>query len=138
VVILLTVTLGISIVGMVALILMKRYELSTGRIFLARSRPAIGDFFHRKLVWLEQVLPGLVRRGLRELWAAMLHFLQVGTAWVVLKIERGLEYALHRVRHTTTPVPPERGEETSAFLREVAEHKKKLQDELPDRGIVEE
>ena len=138
VVILLTVTLGISIAGMIVLILMKRYELNTGRIFLARSRPAIGEFFHRKLVWLEHVLPGLVRGGVSGLWAEARRIFHIAAAWAVIKIEQGLEYALRRVRHTTQ-APKERGQETSTFLREVAEHKKKLQDENPDRGtIVEE
>ncbi|HEV7449142.1 MAG TPA: hypothetical protein VGP13_01230, partial [Candidatus Paceibacterota bacterium] len=78
----------------------------------------------------------LIRVGSRSLYEASLRLVHVGAAWVVIRLEQGLERALHTVRHTTTQAP-RNGEETSAFLREVAEHKKKLQDENPDnKGAV--
>jgi hypothetical protein len=128
-----TATLGISIVGMISLLLLKRYELNTGRIFMASSRPAIGGFFHRKLMWFEYVLPGLLRVIARRLYRALRRIIHVWAAWIVVKVEYFLEHALHRVRHTT--VPQKRGQ-TSAFLRQVVEHKKKLQEDLPERGTV--
>jgi len=135
VVTLFTALLCLSIVGMLSLLLMKRYELNSGRIFLASARPAIGDFFHRKMMWIEFVLPGLLRVGIKRLFAALQRLLHVWLAFVVVKVEQGLERALRHVRHTTTA--PKRGQETSAFFREVAEHKKKLQDENPDnKGTV--
>lgn len=133
VVIFFTVTLAVSIVGMITLLMLKRYELSSGRVLLGSARPAVGNFFHRGLSWFEYVLPGLLRVGVRRLYNTVRRLLHVWLAWVVVKVEQGLEYALHRVRHTT--VVPKHAKETSAFLRQVAEHKKKLQDE-PQKSIV--
>ncbi len=124
----------VSIAGMISLLALKRYELSSGRVFLGRARPAVGDFFHRGLSWFEYVLPGLLRVGARRLYAAARRVLHVWLAWFALKVEQGLEGALRRVRGTTTA--PRLGQETSAFLRQVAEHKKKLQEDNPDRGTV--
>lgn len=131
----LSITLAISIVGMISLLLLKRYELNSGRIFLGSARPAVGAFFHRKLMWIEYALPGLMRSGVRALYANLRILAHRAVAWVVVKVEQGLERALHNVRHKTT-LAPRRGEETSAFLREVAEHKKKLQEDLPERATV--
>jgi hypothetical protein len=129
------VTLAVSIAGMVTLLMLKRYELNSGRILLGSARPHIGEFFHRKLVWLEYVLPGLIRVSARVLYRAARRLVHVFAAWVVVKVEQGLEYALHTVRHTTTA--PRRSGETSVFLRQVAEHKKKLQDDNPgNKGTV--
>jgi hypothetical protein len=132
-----SITLAVSIAAMVMLLVLKRYELHSGRVLLGKARPAVGEFFHQKLMWLEYVLPGLIRAGIKHLYLALRRLLHVWLAWVVVKVEHVLEHALHRVRHTTA-VPPRQGEETSAFLRQVAEHKKKLQEEVPDRGIVQE
>lgn len=131
-----TVTLAVSIVGMISLLMLKRYELNSGRVFLGSARPAVGNFFHRWLSWFEYVLPGLVRVGARTLYNTVRRVLHVWGARVVVKLEQGLEQALKRVRRTT--VVPKRTRETSAFLREVAEHKKKLQEDLPDRSTVVE
>lgn len=129
-----TITLAVSIVGMISLLVLKRYELNSGRVILGSARPAVGDFFHRGLSWFEYVLPGLIRVGVKSLYATVRRVLHVWGARLVITLEGWLERALHRVRHTTTS--PKRGEETSAFLRQVAEHKKKLQRELPDRATV--
>ncbi len=130
-----TVALVVSIVGMLMLLMMKRYELNTGRIFMAASRPAIGGFFHHKLVWIEYVLPGLIRVGIKRTYVFVRRVLRVWTIRIAIKLETALEKALSRVRHTT--LPARRGQ-SSAFLREVAEHKKKLQKELPEERIVVE
>lgn len=128
-----TVALIVSIVGMLTLLMMKRYEMNTGRIFLASSRPAIGGFFHHKLVWIEYVLPGLVRVGAKRTYIFVRRVVRVWTIRLAIKLETALEQALSRVRHTT--LPARRGQ-SSAFLREVAEHKKRLQKELPEERIV--
>lgn len=128
-----TVTLLISIAGMVSLLALKRYELNSGRIILGRARPAVGNFFHRGLSWLEYVLPGLLRAGARRLYITMRRVLHVWAARLAVRLEQGLEYALGRVRRTTAP--PRASKQSSAFLREVVEHKKKLQD-APDRATV--
>lgn len=130
-----TTTLAVSIVGMISLLALKRHELNTGRIFMASSRPRMGAFFHRALMWVEHVLPGLVRVGIQNLYRAFRRLAHVAAAWIVIHLEQGLEAALSRIRHTTR-APIKRTDETSSFLRQVAEHKKKLQDELPNRGTV--
>jgi hypothetical protein len=119
---------------MVSLLALKRYELNSGRVLLGSARPAVGNFFHRGLSWFEYVLPGLVRVGARTLYATARRVLHAWAARIVVKAEQVLEQALRRVRRTT--VVPGQGRETSAFLRQVAEHKKKLQDDNPDRGTV--
>jgi hypothetical protein len=129
-----TVTLLASIAGMILLLTLKRYELNSGRVLLGSARPAIGDFFHRKMTWIEYVLPGLVRVGIKGFFAALARLFHAWVAFAAARLERVLERALSRVRHTAAP--QKRGAETSAFLREVTEHKKKLQDEHPDRGTV--
>lgn len=129
-----TVTLIVSVMGMVSLLVLKRYELTSGRVLLGSARPAVGNFFHRGLSWFEYVLPGLIRVGLRRLYVIARRVLHVWGARLVITLEGWLERALHRVRHTTAS--PKRGQETSAFLRQVAEHKKKLQRDLPDRSTV--
>lgn len=134
VVIFFTVTLVVSIVGMISLLMLKRYELNSGRVILGSARPAVGNFFHRGLSWFEYVLPGLIRVGAKRLYVVARRILHVWGARLVITLEGWLERTLSRVRHTTAS--PKRGQETSAFLRQVAEHKKKLQKELPDRATV--
>lgn len=121
---------------MILLLTLKRYELSSGRVILGRARPAVGNFFHRGLSWFEFVLPGLIRVGVRRLYLTLRRVLHVWAARLMVKLEGWLEQALGRVQRTTTP--PRQGKQSSAFLREVVEHKKKLQDDLPDRGTVVE
>src|SRR3989338_3085807 len=120
-----TVTLGISIVGMSALLALKHFEMTTGRVVLGEARPGIGAFFHRGLVWVERDLPtglSVIAGKAVVLGKKVLHH---AVARSILALERGLEWALGLLRHTTTPTQQGTGE-VSAFLREVAEHKKKL------------
>lgn len=126
-----TVTLVVSIAGMMSLLVLKRYELSSGRVLLGRARPAVGNFFHRGLSWFEYVLPGLVRVGVKRLYSTMRRVVHVWAARLAVTAEQWLERTLQRVRHTTAQ--PQSGHQSSAFLREVAEHKKKLmQDRAED------
>lgn len=131
----LTATLGISIVGMVALLVAKRYELNTGRIFLAHKRPAIGEFFHRKMQWVEYALPGLVRVGVRRTYLFVRSVLRVWAIKLLSRVEQRLERILAKVRSSA---PPRRGGQSSAFLREVVEHKKEVRDNLPDKIVIED
>lgn len=134
-VLVLTATLAVSIVGMLTLLMMKRYELNTGRIFLAGQRPAIGSFFHRKLVWIEYVLPGLIRVGVRRTYLFVRSVLRIWAIKILSRLERKLEQVLAQVRSTT---PPKRGTQSSAFLREVVEHKKEVRENLPDKIVIED
>lgn len=115
--------LGVSIVGLVGLVAVKRWEMQSGHILFSAARPSVGLYLSLALNFVEERAPELVRQWAARAWKAAragLHFL---VAWAVLHVERMLERTLHTLRHTTQ----ERSEgEASAFLREVAEHKKSL------------
>lgn len=114
----------VSILGMVGLLGFKRYELQTGHVLFASARPAVGHFFKEALWWIEKVLPALIRvytiRTVRWLRVSLQKAIAISILWV----EHTLERVLHTVRERTAVVR-EPGE-ASAFLREVAEHKRSL------------
>ena len=117
-------TLVLSSVGLVTLISIKRYELTTGRVVGAMFRPRASRFFQGISLWIERILPTLVRMYGKLLTRAFLRSVYRVTAHAVLNIERWLERSLYMLRHTTDV---RRGMgEASAFLREVSEHKRKL------------
>lgn len=119
-----TVTLGISIVGLLTLILLKRWEMSSGHVVFSGVRPAVGAFLGAISHWVEGQAPSLLQRLARKAWyvgRALLHRL---VAWGVLFAERLLERTLHLLRHNTSQ--PKAGGEASAFLIEVSKHKKTL------------
>ncbi len=116
--------LALSIAGMAALIGLKRYELSTGHVLFASARPIVGNFFKQALWWVEKVLPALVRvYTIRALRLSKI-VLQRALARSILYVEHTLERVHHTVRERTTTVRAPG--EASVFLREVAEHKRKL------------
>ena len=118
-------TLGISVVGMTGLLVFKRIELTTGRVVFERLRSRVGSVFHQGLQWTEQVLPELARGWIQHAIALCRRLAQEGIARGVLLLEQGLERILHLIRRTTEQ--PQRGSgEVSAFLREVADYKKKI------------
>ena len=120
-------TLGLilSILGMVGLLGFKRYELTSGQVLFASARPALGAFFRQALWWIEKVLPALVRvytiRAVRYCKVSLQRTLARSILW----LEHTLERMLHTVREQTTTAVRSPGE-ASAFLREVAEHKRTL------------
>lgn len=115
--------LAVSVVGLAGLIGLKRWELTTGRVFLGGLRPAAGELLSRGLHFVEAKAPALVRRGARELLQQGSVLAHRTVAWVVLVAERLLERVLHLLRGATRPGD---ASQASAFLREVAEHKKSL------------
>jgi hypothetical protein len=115
---------------MAAILLLKRYELSSGRVLLSGARPALRVFFARGLWWTTRVLPGAADRAARRGGEWVRTTAQRILARGALLTEQGLEKALHTVQRTTST--PAAGGEASPFLREVAEHKKKLQEDRPD------
>ena len=118
-------TLVIAILGLTGLIAAKRRESTTGRVFFSGVRPVAGHLLGKGLHFVERRAPALVRLGFSTLIAAAKTGIRFSVAWVVLRAERLLEKTLHTLRHTTAT----RGEgEASPFLREVAEHKKSLQE----------
>jgi hypothetical protein len=119
-----TILLAISIAGMLGLIYVKRYELRTGNMLFAGVRPRLGAFFHEALIWVERILPALARIYGRRAWKAFRVFLHRTIASIILAVEQGLEYTLRALQTRTQPKPG--NTQASSFLREVAEHKKKL------------
>ena len=117
--------LVLSMCGILALFLLKRWELRTGRMLAQPIRPPVSKFFHRVLFWIERVIPALVRVYSHQGWQATLSFIHRSVAFLVLLTERLLERALHII-HRSTDVQHRAAGEASAFLREVAEHKRKL------------
>lgn len=118
-----TTTLAISIVAMILLLILKRYELATGRMVFAGARPALNSFFHTVMWFGQQVLPELARNQIERGWNVVLTGIQRAIAYSIVSIEHVLERILHTVRERTQSVRPG---EPSAFLREVADHKKTL------------
>jgi hypothetical protein len=121
----LTATLVVSCAGMVAILWLKRYELSTGKVFFAGVRPELRTFFSRGLFWLEHALPALAAAWTRRAWVEARALARVALAHAAVEVDRLLERALRALRHKTLAPHGE----ASPFLREVAEHKKKLLEE---------
>jgi hypothetical protein len=117
-------TLCVSLLGLAGLLYAKHWELTTNKVLFADQRPQLANFFHTILFWVERVLPTLAHDYALLVWRATLRYMHTGVAYLVLKAEKLLERILHTLRHTTEV---ERGVgQASDFLRQVAEHKKKL------------
>ncbi len=119
-----TSTLLISALALVLLLCVKRWELNTGRVVGTAVRPSIGRFFCSVSLWVERIIPTLVRVYSKRLWYSSRSFIHKVTALVVVRIEHALEKTLHALRHTTDV--RQGGGAASPFLREVSEHKRKL------------
>ena len=114
----------VSIVGLVALFMIKRWELQTGNMVFATTRPRIGAWAHATLLWIERVLPALTMHYSKHAGKTAERLLHHGAAQALLAVEHGLERVLNTLRGVTEQ--PRSDKEASAFLREVAEHKRKL------------
>ena len=115
--------LGISIAGIVTLLAVKRWELSSGRLVLSTVRPAAGRVLGMSLHFFERQAPAMLSRAAKRAYAYARAASHRIVAWAVLHVEDALEKTLHTLRGATQ----ERGDgEASPFLREVAEHKKSL------------
>ncbi|MBP9711392.1 MAG: hypothetical protein KBD50_04020 [Candidatus Pacebacteria bacterium] len=133
----LTVTLGVSIVGLFSLLALKRREMRTGRVAFRGLRPRLRRFFHIILVVIEHVIPGLVKHLVHGILRFMRGGVQRVIARAILMFELTLERVLHRVRSTSTA--PQGSGEVSNFLQEVAAHKRALLKRAPSkRAIFEE
>lgn len=119
-----TVTLLISIAGMGLLLALKHFEMTTGRVVFGGARPQIGAFFHRGLRSVEHSLPAFISALVEKSVALGKRALHYTTAHTILVAERWLEKTLRLLRHTSYPTVG--SGKASTFLREVAEHKKKL------------
>ena len=116
-------TLAISVVGLVGLLWLKHHEMKTGRFVLGGMRPWVGRFFHRGLVFVERGVPGVAGTLLsRVVRAGKTHSQQILARAIVL-FEHTLESTLYLVRQKSQVPSPGAA---SPFLREVAAHKQKL------------
>ncbi len=131
--------LAISIVGLASLLSARHYELAKSRVIFANIRPAVGAWLGFGLHFFERVAPALVRHIVIHLYRRGHEVLHRAVASAVIHAERLLEQTLDALRSTTSVRTPQPGGEASAFLREVAEHKKQLQDKAGEqRAIYEE
>lgn len=117
-------TLSISILGLILLLGLKRYEMVKRRMFFARSRPSISRVVHAGEFIAQYFLPYLVRRGFLVLWRRVRTGVLRGFARLTLWVEHTLHRMLGTLQHM---MEPSRGRgQVSAFLQEVADHKQKL------------
>ena len=127
-VIFLTSVLILSSIAMVALLWTKHWELTTGRVLFGSVRPRIGEVSHKALVVIEQHAPAFIRSRA----AAFVGWLRTGARVAVARLwvatEQALERALHSLRNAMSHTHHEANVRGSAstFLREVAEHKRRL------------
>ncbi len=132
-----SISLGVSATGLVLLLVLKRHELRTGRMFLARMRPQRGGVAHSGVMFVEHVLPSLVVSSIKQFFVATRLAARAALARGILLFEHVLQRMLLFVRDMTQP--PQGGGPASAFLREVAEHKRKLlEQKLDKRAIFDE
>ena len=117
-------TLCISILGLSVLIGVKHWELSNGAMLGGIVRERANRLSHVVLLWVESIIPTLIRIYGKRIWRGTLSLLYHAAALLVVRTEELLDRTLRSLRHSTDA---RRGMgEASAFLREVAEHKKKL------------
>ena len=129
-------TLLVAIAGLVSLLVIKRWELETGRVLLGGARPWMGAVSHKGLVWVERVLPSLFVSYAHRSARRATVLAQRSAARSILLAEHGLEHTLKSIRRATEH--PRSNKEASMFLREVAEHKRQLLESQEPREIHEQ
>jgi hypothetical protein len=129
-----SITLAISIVGLVLLLVLKRYEMTTGRVVMGGLRPWVGSFFHHALHFVERGMPALMRSLMGKMLGATRTQARRGFARAILLFEYNLERVLHVVRQKSQARPREGV--ASEFLQEVAAHKQKLLRRTPKNRVI--
>jgi hypothetical protein len=127
----LIILLAVSIVGMLVLLVAKRYELTTGNLIFANSRPRLAKFSQRMVFLFGTAVPLYVRWQIGRLYRVSTVWIHRALARGVVNVEHWLERTLNNVREKTAA--PRAPGEASAFLREVGEYKKKLNDGADNR-----
>lgn len=124
-----------SIVGMVAILSVKRYELTTGKLILGSVRPGLSRKSSRAHFVVTRWLPAYVLYVLFRMYVYVRGWVQKLAARLVLFLERVLERVLIEVKERTTPnrAPGE----ASPFLREVGKYKEEIA-QNGERSIKEE
>src|SRR3989338_1259285 len=93
------VTLGISIIGLAALIGLKWWELRTRRVFFYAPRLRATLAVHALLSALFALIPTVFSKTVVVLLKRMRHLSRIILAASLLKFEQFLERTLHIVRH---------------------------------------
>ncbi len=130
----LVVILYLSIIGMVALIYIKRWEIKTGKVFAVRARPTVMGFVHVTVSWSKDTLPSKARSVLHRAGLELHDITRHALASAILWTEHTLEQVLNTIRQKT--LPPPSNIKASEFLREVAEHKKTLAKHSRHRNVI--
>jgi hypothetical protein len=130
----LTITLLVSALGLIVLLVLKRYEMKRGKLLLARIRPGAGGVAYRAVMFVESVLPALVVGGVQGLFLGVRALARRVMARTIVLFERVLHRMLAFMHDMTRP--PSGGGPASAFLQEVAEHKRALQKRSSGKGAI--
>ncbi len=121
----LTAVLVLSSLAMAGLLYAKEWEMRTGNVLFANSRPRASEVLHRGSRLIEESLPSLVARLVNGLSLWLRTGARATLARSLMSLELALEKTLHALKHKTVP-PPSADGQASAFLREVADYKRKL------------
>jgi hypothetical protein len=122
----LTLILVLSSLAMAALLYVKHWELTTGRLMFAPIRPYVSRIAARVLAVFEHHVPNASARAVRYSVRWTRTRFRDALARMLLTVEHSLEVMLDNLKHGLTSPRGMGGQASSAFLREVAEHKRKL------------
>jgi hypothetical protein len=127
------ITLCVSSLGLLLLLLAKRYEMRTGKVVFQRTRPLVRKVVHPVVLFVQYILPFMARRSLRATLRAARAGLSRILARATLYVETSLSRLLHAIQQA---MQPKRGGVASSFLQEVAEHKRKLLSDPEERKAI--
>lgn len=129
-----TAILVFSIVGLVALIGIKAWELRVGHLLFPSMRTSAAVRSTRVLYFAHAELPHKLARTGRIARKVARAYVSFASAQVLFYFERVLERVLHKVR--TAPVNLKERGEASPFLREVAAYKRMLDREVEHKRVA--
>lgn len=119
-----TILLLISIVGLLSLVAFKAWELKSETFLFTGVRTKIGSHSHRLLESLHAEFPRVAARSTRIMGRIVRAYASFGLAKMLIAFELLLEKTLRAIR--TAPRELERRGEASPFLREVAAYKRMI------------
>lgn len=101
---------------------------------MAGIRPRIGAAAHAGVMFVESVLPALALRALGRMAGGIRTLARRALAQGIVLFEHTLHGMLAFVHNMTRP--PQAGGPASAFLQEVAQHKRALQKRAPSKRVI--
>jgi hypothetical protein len=123
-----SILLGVSVLGLIGLVLLKAIELRLGnRMFLHDVRERLGARLDEKVARLKAELPRKGARMSRLTLRIARAYISYGIAKALMSVESALEGALKGLRRAPRSV--EQSGQASRFLREVAAYKRMLSKE---------